>query len=531
MQASDFPYTIVALAPFTPLPEGNYTPTTVAVDLSNLDEGMAMLSPVLRVAVSQHLCPDSWLTIAFKQLKDLRPERVCQNNDYLRPLMEGLALIEKSKSEGQDAAVLAKELNELLRGYPLDITAPQQNGGAASPGDDASSAVDDILAMVSAPGGDDSPVLDASGAKANWKAQIEGLVSALLKELFADEGFRTFEAAWRGAQTMLKQARVKEGGAIRVKLTPVDMAHLSETLQALTLELADELPNLVLVDLAFDSKPNRLELLQEVSEFAQTLLAPTMISVAPEFFHIEDWAELTKVSYLGNYLEDAAYAKWRKLRQEPASAWVAATLNGFMFRAAYGEEVAPRGVFFQESDQPWVSAAWGLGALIAKSVQEHGWPSRFTDYHSVLLEDLPVADAGQGPVATQTVLSEDRIMEFMEAGFTPLVGAVRKDIAMAPKETMLTGGALSGQLFINRVLGFFFRGKEVLPGAVSEGDLGRNLEHAFALFWELSGHKAPSDLSITAQAGEGGSAALQIGFTPPGDVLPGAPKIQFSFDW
>ena len=66
------------------------------------------------------------------------------------------------------------------------------------------------------------------------------------------------------------------------------------------------------------------------------------------------------------------------------------TANRFLTREPYGDESPPRTAFFREPAPLWISPVWALGTLIAKSVSAYGWPSRFTDYRRIALEDLAV---------------------------------------------------------------------------------------------------------------------------------------------
>ena len=209
------------------------------------------------------------------------------------------------------------------------------------------------------------------------------------------------------------------------------------------------------------------------------------------------------------------------------------TANRFLTREPYGDESPPRTAFFREPAPLWISPVWALGTLIAKSVSAYGWPSRFTDYRRIALEDLAVHSVeDEGAMSTETLFSEDRILQFTEAGILPLAGILRKDRAILPKEALLSGGSLKFQLFMNRVFGFLFSLRADMGAAVDPAHLEAQLTDALSDLFRRTGHEPPEDLSITAGPADTEDALrLSIAFTPPASVLPALERLAFSFLW
>lgn len=528
-QFEDIPYTILALAPFAPASNNpDAPPRRVRVDLSSMDQALEAFSPTLRIGVPKQLCPEAWVTVAPRSMRDFRPERLPHVCPWLHDLEQARLLLHEARGAGRSPEAVARELREKWPLLPLDLEATPAGG---SPLPSSSGAVDDILAMVAAP---DAP---KGGGLQGWNAQVEGLMSGVLAAIYNDQGFRACEAAWQGARLLLKQAEVKEGSGITLLLTNVDTGDadvLTRALDKLIPELAGDLPNLALVDVFLDSAPQRVELARTLVSFAETLLLPTIVAAGAEFFRLGSWQELGRIPYISNFLEDAGFAKWRNLRAEKGAHWLAVALNRLLARPMLGQDNPPRTPMFSEAAPLWLNPVWGLGALAALSVVRHGWPSRLSDYHSVFLADLPVHRGAAGSMACETPLGEDRVAEFAEAGFVPLLGALHKDIALAPFVNALSGNALGPQLFLNRVLGFLFWCKENLAEAVEAGGeraVAENLQAAFSFFWQKSGHNPPADLRIRAGEAEEGALPLAISFTPPRDVLPGAATMEFTFSW
>ena len=331
---------------------------------------------------------------------------------------------------------------------------------------------------------------------------------------------------------MAKQGMIKEGEGFGLTLACLNEAALPSVFDQLIPLAADNPPHLILVDAPFSNTPRSMELMEKTAELADNLLTPTVCWIDCAFFGLGSWKDLGKINYIKHYLEEAAYAKWRKLREHPGSNWLTLTLNRSLERLPYGPKNPSKGVVFEESEPMWLPPVYALGALTAQSINTYGWPSRFTDYAHVALKEMTVADLpNHEPVTTETTLSDDRIFEFVEAGFTPLLGPLRKDTAFIPKEATVAGGSLKYQMFTSRVLTFLFWCRDNLAEAIGSDNTAANLEQAFRLFWENTGHPAPQDLSITMREDPGADAVLDVSLTPPPSLLPGSQRLDFSFRW
>jgi len=480
------------------------------------------------VVVPKDLCPSGALTFKPLRMKDFRPEGVVRTVPYLKDLSDASETMDRMVSKGRPAEEIAQQISAQFPNLALNLTISQSVSRQPE-----TRAVDDILSMVATPGTDSRGAGAGAGGVRAWKEQIDSMMSALLAAVFSDTRFRSMEAAWHGVKTLIRQGPVKEGGGVLLKIAPITENTIHAVLDQFTRQLSDAPPNLILIDQAFDNSPPSIELLEKVSDVASTLLVPTAVWLGPRFFHVENWSQLSTLGYLNHYLEDAAYAKWRKLKEGPGSEWLVMAANRFLVRDPHGDTNPPRTPYFREQTPLWISPVWALGTLIAKSVTTYGWPCRFTDYRHISLDDLsvlPVED--EGAISTETVFSEDRILQFTEAGIIPLVGVLRKDSAIMPKEALLSGESLKFQLFLNRIISFFFDLKEKMGMEVAQADLGKTLSTAFSALFDQTGHQPPIDLSIRPEpAGESDSIPLRIALTPPSSVLPTSERIEFTLFW
>lgn len=527
MNIPDPNFSILALAPLGPVPETGFNGAPVSIDLATLDEAIKTIAPRFDLAVDKALCPEGVLTIEIGSLKDFKPEILVGNVEYLKKLAGALKFINSSEGKGMTAGEAAGRIQSEWPGLPLDYSTT-----ALKPKPKSEKTVDDILSMVAMP---DESESGGQGADrpGGLGEQLETILSNLLETVFSDGEFRAYEAAWRGVQTLCKQGPVKEGRGINLSLACTSQETLAADLVTLAEKLSENPPNLIIIDLPMDNTPRGIGLLESITEFADTLLTPAACWIDASFFHISDWGELGKISYIKHHLDDAAYAKWRKLKDEDGAHWLSVLCNRFLARPPYGASNKPRGVYFEERAPLWISPVWALGTLAAQSSVEFGWPSRFTDYTNVLLSDLPLARSVEGrQSSTEISLTEDRLMEFMESGFTPLYGPERKDTAFMPKEATLAGGAMKYQMFVSRILGFLFWCKGNLSFEKGGADTESGLKAAISLYWQKTGHNPPEDLEVKAgEMTEEGATPMYIAMTPPRAVLPGGQRLEFTISW
>ncbi|MCK9390869.1 MAG: type VI secretion system contractile sheath large subunit [Syntrophales bacterium] len=530
------PYTILALGPFSPVPETGFPVNIIPVETPTLQETFGQLSPRLWIPAPTDICPAGGLTLQPSGIRDLTPDGLIRTTSYLKDLCDAGEFIAKGHTSGATPADIAAQVQSTWPHLPLDLSIPTI---AAQQATRHNSAVDDILSMVAMPDRSTPGGPRSSGGPADWKRQIDGLLSANIGCIFNNKEFRAFEAAWRGVECLVRRGGVKEIGKIVLKIIPASTETLTAVLESLSIELAEDSPDLILIDLPLDNTPGGVEMLGKIAAFATTLLIPAATWITPAFFHLDNWRELHRLSYLKHHLDDAVYAKWRKLREQPSGQWLALTCNRFLTRAPYGENNRPRSVAFTETEPLWISPVWALGTLAAQSVNQFGWPSRLTDYMRVRMKDLAVSDQGdETTAATETIFPDDRIRQFMEIGVTPLAGASGQDTAFMPKAAVASGESLLSQMLLSRIIGFLIRLRDAYEESDGETEPVSFVSEALMAFFEATGQEPPDDLWITVgpypeghkQEGEA-SLPLDIAFTPPKAVSPDSRKLAFTFSW
>jgi type VI secretion system protein ImpC len=528
MKVPEVPFYILAMAPLCPISEANpATGNVPVVSANSVDDAIAFLAPSLWISLPADICPDGGVNISPIRMRHLTPDGMIQSTPYLKELHDAAAFIDEAQKNLQGAGTIAEKLRSTWPKLPIDLSHEQE-----TPMPSSGVAVDDILSMVAMPGEASSPsVADTHAAK--WKKQLEAMLSSAVASIYACREFRVMEAAWRGIDATLKQIKKGDGGEVKMDIVSVSAETLMDVLVYLKERFIVNPPNLIIIDLPFENNPDSLEKLTEISSFGEMLLSPVVFWLKPSFFHLGGWGELGHLPYLGNYIDDARYAKWRNLRKEPAGRWLVAACNSFLIRPPFGNDYRPRSVFFKEEEPLWISPVWGLAMLIVRSMKKFGWPSRFTDYRNIMLEDLAVVVNESGnSISTETIFSDERIKQFIGIGITPLAGSLNNDIALMPHEATVAEGSLQDQLFFSFFIGFLLRCRDSFVISARDEDFDGLLREMLSIFFRQHGDEQPADLKI--ESGEGdraGTILLDISFTPPKVALFGSQRIRFNFLW
>ncbi len=518
MFVNDAGVSAALLAPFGP--GGTRVAPEAVGDVEGLEALVRDLAGVFAVRVPKALCPGGEVAVAVSRFRDFKPAGVVDNCAWLRRLREVA-----DKAGETSPAALAEAYGDL----PLDFSAPAEAAAPAAKQGSGEAAVEAVLEMVAAP----EPASPATRrASRDLAEQARSLMSGVLAAVFADPAFRAAEAAWTCARRMLAAAR--GGVPLEVRLVSVGRDQVEDALEALGGLFPKIPPNLVLADVAMDAAPARMEVWSALAKAGDALLCPAAAAVSPGFFHLGAWDGLGRVNYIKNALEDAAFAKWRRFAQTPESGWAAALVNEYHVRAAYGPDNPARPVPFVEAEPLAANPVWALGEAAALSLCRSGWPHLATLGRGAALENLAVSGGRETPV--RAALSDERALEFADAGLTPLSGRLGGDRAFFRSLVAVDGSDLAAKLFLSRVLGFFFRRRameDIAPEFAADAApdvIAKALAGKFSLFFEQTGHAPPLDLEITAEpAGRG--TALRIRFTPPATLAAGSSRLDLGFVW
>ena len=288
-----------------------------------------------------------------------------KSNLFLAHFLEAAETVENARRSGEDPAQTANRLRENFRDLPADLFTPPQ-ASAEKPQEKATN-VDDILAMVAMP--DRAGSAGGAGKEsADWALRFKNRLAEILSLIYENAEFQQYQASWLGLESLMRQGPVKESSAVELKVANLHPDGPDRALAHVMESLYDDPPSLILIDHPFDATEKSLNQVREIATFAENLMAPALCWISHRLFHIEAWPDLAKISYLRHHLEDAAYAKWRKLAEESAANWLGMLCNRYVGRPAYGSE-AGKEALFQESAPQLLGPVWAFGAV---SHSKHG---------------------------------------------------------------------------------------------------------------------------------------------------------------
>lgn len=521
MNIPSIPFRVLALAPFRPYQENPWPHGPLRVDTTTINQVMEGLDLSLFIPVPKELCRAGGLTIGLKGLKDFHPDSLITNNPFLKNLLEARQFIEEARTTG----LANEEISRRLREWPdlnIDVTVEPQPSRRPS-----ESPIDNILEMVAMPEEGPQP----STTLSPLIAQVDSIIRQVVARIFAHNDLRRLESVWQGLKFFIKQGVVDR--EVALEIVPVSVDTLAETLNKLLTGMVNDPPSLIIVDLPFDNSPVSIALLQKVADFSETFLSPAICCIGPQFFYLDTWADLKRLPFLPHYLEEPIFGKWRHLQATSSAAWLAIACNRFLVRYPYGPDNTTRLIRFEESEDLWVSPVWAVASLIGKSLAATGWPTRFTEWKTIRLEDLAVhAGDRKKSFPTETSFTEDRMYQFTKAGIIPLMSIANQAIAFTPAETSVTGDSLIYQLFLSRVTHLLFWCKDHFEKDYAPADLEHRIQEVFSLFWEKTGHDRTLSPDITVSKPDPGQPPIvKLMIEPSRQVLPSAKKVELEFRW
>jgi type VI secretion system protein ImpC len=449
------PFRVVVMDEFC----GDATPPERAqlVTAASIDDAMSNLGVRIHIAVTNHLASkpaELTAQLRFGSMRDFRPKlllaqvpelrAVCtlherlddlghgritaaqleaelesvQGMDALLPALQ-LALEKPASAlptvDDQQAAEGRKLLNELL-----DMAGPSAPPEPTPPAGPPRSALDGAIRAIAGGGG--SGGRNRSGA-AEAMELVGKLLAAQLAEIVGATEVRKLEAAWRGLHFLTTQASGRDGLPVRIEILHATPDTFAEVFADQVYEPeCDEEPehalSLSVIGCAMHNNAAQLQAIRSVQDQSEELQAPLLWSMAPDFLG-ERVQQLAKRDSVRAVLDGDGLAKWQGLRSDETSRWSSACYNRFLLRLPHEGQIGP--CTFAETvqtddDHLWGAPSYFVAGVIARSVIDTGWPTRFTGNPAGSLEGRPLAN--QIPI--EAALSEATVEDLADAGIMAL---------------------------------------------------------------------------------------------------------------
>jgi type VI secretion system protein ImpC len=292
-------------------------------------------------------------------------------------------------------------------------------------------------------------MVDADAALAGHKlrgliAAIDARIAAQVVEIIHQPRFLALEAAWRGLDHLI--AGGEADPLVKVRVLHLPRRDLDDDLSepgafedsALFAKLYDDALGTVdgepygalIGDYEFGNHPDDLRLLAELAGIGATVLAPFIAAASPQLLGLADFRGLASAKRLPAVFSTPQYAKWRALRDDGDARYLCLALPRVLARRPYGKDGTPSGavaieedalrVALQHEEHCWMSAAFVVGALLARAFAREGWWAGLSDG-----ADGGSVEALPGPA--EAVIDERSASELGTLGLLPLFHAKGAD--------------------------------------------------------------------------------------------------------
>jgi type VI secretion system protein ImpC len=282
--------------------------------------------------------------------------------------------------------------------------------------------------------------------------EIDRALSKQMDVILHQPQFQQMESAWRGLKLLVDRTDFREN----IKL---DMLHVTKE------ELLDDFDNAgditrsglykhtytagygqfggepiaaMIGNYMFGPSSPDMKLLSYIASVGAMAHAPFVMAAGPEFFNLKSYQDLPSLKEVSDIFEGPSHTKWRSLREQEDSKYIAATLPRFLLRTPYdGLENPIRSFVYNEAidgnhdNYLWGNTAFLMATRITESFARYRWcPNIIGPQSGGAVDDLPVhlyESLGQlqAKIPTEVLISDRKEFELAEAGFIPLT--MRKD--------------------------------------------------------------------------------------------------------
>ncbi|MDG5814743.1 type VI secretion system contractile sheath large subunit [Chitinispirillales bacterium ANBcel5] len=279
-------------------------------------------------------------------------------------------------------------------------------------------------------------------------SDIDEKISDQLDEVMHHEEFQKMESAWRSLKFLVDRTDFRKN--VKIDLLDMGKDELVEDFEDAAEVIQSGLYKQVYTDeydtpggepygvmisnYEFNSGPEDVGFLQNISKVAAACHCPFVGSATPKFFGKDQIHDLTKIEDLHTFMDRSEFMRWNAFRKTEDSRYVGLTLPKFALRLPYGPDTIPVKEFNytekitgeDHNKYLWGNASFAFAANMVRSFIDNGWCVQIRGPESGgKVEDLPVHffDVGKGTqmkIPTEILIPETREFEFANEGFIPL---------------------------------------------------------------------------------------------------------------
>lgn len=277
--------------------------------------------------------------------------------------------------------------------------------------------------------------------------ELDKKIGTQVDAILHDESVQQMESAWRGLKLLIDRTDFKEN--IKIELLHAtkdelleDFEFAPETTQSGLYkhvysagygQFGGEPVGAIIGHYAFSPSTPDMKLLQYVGSVGAMAHAPFISGVAPEFFGVDSFEEISNIKDLKSTFESPKYTKWRALRETEDARYIGLTAPRFLLRVPYDPVENPIKEFnYSESVSDshesylWGNTAFAFATRLTDSFAKYRWcPNVIGPQSGGAVEDLPVhvfeaMGALHTKIPTEVLITDRKDFELSEEGFIGL---------------------------------------------------------------------------------------------------------------
>jgi type VI secretion system protein ImpC len=405
-----------------------------------------------------------------------------------------------------------------------------------------------------------TPEARLSGAESRrldqWADRLHAELTTIANALWQHPEVRRLEAAWRAVKLLVDRLDFRAG--VRLALLDAPRGEVVARLNEHVVEAAFagdvDTPGLVLLDFPFRNEPADIALLDELAQLGASLAVPLVFALEPAFFDVRSANLIKNLPNLSNLVDGWQFAKWRALRDQPYSRWLAAVMGRFLLRAPHARRPDSREFTCDEqcsaaSQAMWAGGHLAMGLCAGHAFATYGWPTRMYGAQAGRVGDLPVipnpADAQKPWGPGDLTLPDRRLDELPAVGINVLQSIPGTDgcvllggVTVARPQVTADIGAQQAALEISvpyqqfsNIAGAWLSERASELHGLPDDEIQKRLLFGLRDLLRLTAE----DSSEAVMVGVGPAAddttrrQVHVRITPPGRIVPGGLHVDFAF--
>lgn len=271
-------------------------------------------------------------------------------------------------------------------------------------------------------------------------AALDDQISRQLDAVMHHPDFQRVESGWRGLKFLIDRTDFRQN--VKIELLDVSKEDLRQDFEDCP-EIVQsglyrhtyiqeydtpggEPIGSVISNYEFDSGPQDIALLRNISKVSAAAHMPFIGAVGPKFFLKDSMEEVAAIKDIGNYFDRAEYIKWKSFRDSDDARYIGLTMPRVLGRLPYGPDTVPVRSFnyVEEVKGPdhekylWANASFSFAANMVKSFIKNGWCVQIRGPQAGgAVTDLPIHlyDLGTGnqvKIPSEVMIPETREFEF-----------------------------------------------------------------------------------------------------------------------